>query len=262
MLGHTDALIGYLKEAEANHILGSDPFAVEDLTRRMKYGDYGRAERDRDVRHRHRRDGLLGHQGQGAGGARLAAPRGQGHRQGEGLRQRLVHHRADPGGLPQGRPGVMERGYKALKIDPFGTGHFELDHQQTLYAVSLIEAVRDAIGPDAELMLEMHGRFSPPPPYGWPTSWRPSSPRGWRSPARRRTSRPWRRSPRRSTSRWPPVSASTTASSSASCSRARPSTSSSPTSVTSAESGRRASWPRPPRRTTCSSPRTTSAGRC
>ena len=56
---------------------------------------------------------------------------------------------------------VMERGYQALKIDPFGTGHFELDHEQSLYAVSLIEAVRDAIGPDAELMLEMHGRFSP-----------------------------------------------------------------------------------------------------
>ncbi|CAM5663318.1 hypothetical protein SALBM217S_05324 [Streptomyces griseoloalbus] len=24
MLGHTDALLGYLKEAEANHMLGSD----------------------------------------------------------------------------------------------------------------------------------------------------------------------------------------------------------------------------------------------
>ena len=23
---------------------------------------------------------------------------------------------------------VVERGYRALKIDPFGTGHFELDH--------------------------------------------------------------------------------------------------------------------------------------
>ncbi|MEU5840086.1 hypothetical protein ABZ820_41470, partial [Streptomyces diacarni] len=31
------------------------------------------------------------------------------------------------------------------KIDPFGTGHLELSHQDTRYAVSLIEAVRDAI---------------------------------------------------------------------------------------------------------------------
>ncbi|CAM5299690.1 Dehydratase OS=Streptomyces fumanus OX=67302 GN=GCM10018772_02020 PE=4 SV=1 [Streptomyces fumanus] len=43
MLGHTDALLGDFKEAEVNHILGSDPFAVEDLVKRMKYGDYGRA---------------------------------------------------------------------------------------------------------------------------------------------------------------------------------------------------------------------------
>ncbi|MEV3964240.1 hypothetical protein AB0M34_25695 [Nocardia sp. NPDC050193] len=43
MLGHTDALLGYLREAADNHILGSDPFAVEDLVRRRKYGDYGRA---------------------------------------------------------------------------------------------------------------------------------------------------------------------------------------------------------------------------
>lgn len=43
MLGHTDALLGYLHEAQTNHILGSDPFAVEDLVKRMKYGDYGRA---------------------------------------------------------------------------------------------------------------------------------------------------------------------------------------------------------------------------
>src|SRR6476660_850387 len=43
MLGHTDALLGDLKAAEVNHILGADPFAVEDRVRRMKYGDYGRA---------------------------------------------------------------------------------------------------------------------------------------------------------------------------------------------------------------------------
>ncbi|WP_255375626.1 mandelate racemase/muconate lactonizing enzyme family protein [Saccharomonospora sp. CUA-673] len=48
-----------------------------------------------------------------------------------------------------------------MKIDPFGTGYLELDHDATNYAVSLIEAVRDAIGDECELMLEMHGRFSP-----------------------------------------------------------------------------------------------------
>ena len=43
MLGHTQALLGYFAEASRNHIVGSDPFEIESLVQRMKYGDYGRA---------------------------------------------------------------------------------------------------------------------------------------------------------------------------------------------------------------------------
>src|SRR5437588_9386034 len=43
MLGHTDALLGYLSEAVPNHVVGSDPFAVEDLVQRMWRRDYARA---------------------------------------------------------------------------------------------------------------------------------------------------------------------------------------------------------------------------
>lgn len=34
-LGHTDALLGYLKEAERNRVAGSDPVAIEDLVHRL-----------------------------------------------------------------------------------------------------------------------------------------------------------------------------------------------------------------------------------
>jgi galactonate dehydratase len=161
MLGHTDALLGYLREAEANHILGSDPFAVEDLVKRMKYGDYGRA-------------GEIVMSGIAV--IEMACWDIKGKALGVPVWQLLGGKVTDkvkayangwyttertPEAYHKAARGVMERGYRALKIDPFGTGHFELDHQQSLYAVSLIEAVRDAIGPDAELMLEMHGRFSP-----------------------------------------------------------------------------------------------------
>src|SRR5215813_4095574 len=43
MLNHTDALIGYFSEAVPNHILGSDPFNIEDLVQRMFRNDFGRA---------------------------------------------------------------------------------------------------------------------------------------------------------------------------------------------------------------------------
>src|SRR4029453_8063981 len=55
---------------------------------------------------------------------------------------------------------VIERGYRALKFDPFGPGRWELDPAETTRSVSLVEAVRDAIGPEVDLLVEMHGRFA------------------------------------------------------------------------------------------------------
>src|SRR2546425_7278697 len=43
MVNHTDALLGYLHEAVPHHVLGSDPFATEDLVQRMWRRDYARA---------------------------------------------------------------------------------------------------------------------------------------------------------------------------------------------------------------------------
>lgn len=161
MLGRTDALVGYLREAAVNHVVGSDPFAVEDLVRRMKYGDFGRA-------------GEIVMSGIAVvetacwdiKGKALGVPVWQ--LLGGKVTDRVKAYangwyttERTPEAYHAAALTVVERGYRALKIDPFGTGHFELGQEETRYAVSLIEAVRDAIGPDAELMLEMHGRFSP-----------------------------------------------------------------------------------------------------
>ena len=43
MVNHTDALLGYLQEASKHHILGSDPFKIEDLVQRMFRRDFARA---------------------------------------------------------------------------------------------------------------------------------------------------------------------------------------------------------------------------
>ncbi len=121
-------LIGYLKEAEANHILGSDPFAVEDLTRRMKYGDYGRA-------------GEIVMSGIAV--VEMACWDIKGKALGVPVWQLLGGKVTDkvkayangwyttertPEAYHKAAQEVVARGYKALKIDPFGTGHFELDH--------------------------------------------------------------------------------------------------------------------------------------
>jgi galactonate dehydratase len=56
---------------------------------------------------------------------------------------------------------VVERGYRALKFDPFGPGMWELEPDERRRSVELVEAVRDAVGPDVEILVEMHGRFAP-----------------------------------------------------------------------------------------------------
>jgi galactonate dehydratase len=47
-----------------------------------------------------------------------------------------------------------------MKFDPFGGGAAELSAAEYRRSVGLVEAVRDAVGPDVELFVEMHGRFT------------------------------------------------------------------------------------------------------
>ncbi|MBH91058.1 MAG: dehydratase [Candidatus Marinimicrobia bacterium] len=56
---------------------------------------------------------------------------------------------------------VMDAGYKAMKFDPFGNGDLELTRDEFHRSISLIEAVHAAAQKDAEILIEMHGRFAP-----------------------------------------------------------------------------------------------------
>jgi len=161
MLSHTQALLGYLAEAEQNHVLGSDPFDIESLVQRMKFGDYGRS-------------GEIVMSGIACVEMACWDIVGKVLEQpvwrllGGKVRDRVkayangwytVERTAED--FHAAARAVVERGYQALKLDPFGPGRFELEHSERMRSIALVEAVRDAIGPSAELMLEMHGRFAP-----------------------------------------------------------------------------------------------------
>jgi galactonate dehydratase len=160
MLNHTDALLGYLTEALPNHILGSDPFDTESLVHRMSKLDYGRAGEIAmsaiatveiacwDIK-----------------GKALGLPVYK--LLGGAVRDRI---KAYANGWYQvqrteeefraAAQRVIDRGYRALKLDPFGAGMFELDANETARSIALVAAVRDTVGPDVEILVEMHGRFS------------------------------------------------------------------------------------------------------
>ncbi len=57
---------------------------------------------------------------------------------------------------------AVAMGYRALKWDPFGDAWLEMDRPQRRRTIAEVEAVRDAVGPDVELMLDVHGRLNVP----------------------------------------------------------------------------------------------------
>jgi galactonate dehydratase len=161
MINQTDALLGYLGEAVPNHVLGADPFAIEALVQRLWRSEYARA-----------------------GGIAMSALAvieiacwdvvGKALEQpvyrllGGPVRDRIKAYangwytvERTPEEFHEAARRVVDRGYRALKLDPFGSGTVELEPEERSRAVALVEAVRDAIGPDAELLIEMHGRFAP-----------------------------------------------------------------------------------------------------
>ena len=161
MVNHTSALLGYLAYAVPTHVAGSDPFAIEDLVQRMWRSDYERA-------------GATVMSGISVieiacwdiVGKALGQPVYR--LLGGAVRDRIKAYangwytvERTPQEFHAAARRVVERGYRALKVDPFGAGSYELSITERRRAVALIEAVRDAVGPDAELLVEMHGRFTP-----------------------------------------------------------------------------------------------------
>ena len=161
MNNRTDALVAYIDGAKKRHVIGSDPFNTEDLYQRLFRDDYGRAGEivatgisvieiacwdiigkalNQPVYR------LLG----GACRDKIKAYANGWYR---------VERSAEE--FHSAAKRVLEKGYRALKFDPFGAGYYELSYEEKLKSVALVEAVRDAVGPDVEILVEMHGRFSP-----------------------------------------------------------------------------------------------------
>lgn len=55
---------------------------------------------------------------------------------------------------------AKEKGINALKWDPFGKAYMYMDNKDLSYSLSIVEAVRGAVGNDMDLLIEGHGRFN------------------------------------------------------------------------------------------------------
>jgi galactonate dehydratase len=55
---------------------------------------------------------------------------------------------------------AVQRGYRALKFDPFGTAWKDMSPEESEATIAIVAAVREAVGPGVGLMIEFHGRLS------------------------------------------------------------------------------------------------------
>ena len=160
-LNRTDGVLGYLSEAAPRYILGEDPFNIEALVARMFREDFGRAgEITQTV------TALLEVACWDIVGKALNQPVYK--LLGGAVRNRIKGYangwytgERTPDEFHAAAKRALAKGYKALKFDPFGAGFYEMERAEKTFVIGLVEAVRDAVGPDVEILIEMHGRFNP-----------------------------------------------------------------------------------------------------
>ena len=155
-----EGVLGYLPGAVRRHVLGSDPFNIEDLWLRMYRNDFWRG-------------GVIATSvmsgievacwdiiGKAVGQPVWRLLGGQCHEKIKAYANAWYTVERTPQEFAKRVKVVLEKGYKALKVDPFGPGTMELSRAEKIRSVELVAAIRDAVGPDVEIFVEMHGRFS------------------------------------------------------------------------------------------------------
>jgi galactonate dehydratase len=160
MLNKTDTLLACVAELGERYVIGSDPFDTERLAWRMRWEEYARAGEVTQT--------ALGCFDQACldlVGQALGVPVWQ--LLGGAVRSRVPAYAngwyqgpREPSAYGDLARTVVARGYRGLKVDPFGAASAQLSHAELGLAVDLVAAVRDAVGPDVAIMVEMHGRFT------------------------------------------------------------------------------------------------------
>jgi galactonate dehydratase len=161
MVNNTEALLGYLREIVPRQVLGADPFEIEALVRRVWRDNYHRAGDIAMAAAAVIETACWDIVGKALGEPvyRLL---------GGAVRDRIKAYAngwytvaRTPEDFHDAALRVVAAGYRALKLDPFGAAWYELERDELLRSVALVEAVRSAVGPDVEIMVEMHGRLTP-----------------------------------------------------------------------------------------------------
>jgi len=160
MVNKTDTLLACIEELAGRYVVGTDPFDTERLGWRVGWEEYGRAGEVTQTAL-----GVLDVAcwdliGQATGQPVWRLLGGRFRDRVPAYANGWYQGERDPESFARMARAVTDRGYRGLKVDPFGAATAELDPRQLGLAVDIIAAIRATVGPDVALMVEMHGRFT------------------------------------------------------------------------------------------------------
>jgi galactonate dehydratase len=160
MVNKTSTLVACLEELAPRYVIGADPFDVERLAWNILRAEYGRpgeiaqsALASFDV-------ACWDIMGQALGVPVWKLLGGCFRNRVPAYANGWYRTDRDATRIAELARIVVERGYRALKLDPFGAASVELSAGDRRHAVETVAAVRDAVGPDVQILVEMHGRFT------------------------------------------------------------------------------------------------------
>lgn len=161
MVNKTETFLACVRELGDRYAIGHDPFEFERLAWNIQWAEYGRAGEITQSTLSAFDIACWDLAGQALGVPIWKLLGGRFHESIPAYANGWYQGERDPTTFGDLARRVIDRGYSALKVDPFGGASLELSGPDLRRSLALVEAVREAIGPDNDLMVEMHGRFAP-----------------------------------------------------------------------------------------------------
>jgi len=161
MVSRTSTVDACIHELAPRHVIGTDPFDVERLAWNIQRAEYDRPGEVSQSALACFDVACWDLMGQSLGVPIWKLLGGQFHARVSAYANGWYQSERDPATIAGLAKKVVSRGYRGLKLDPFGHASAELDAPERRKAIQIVAAVREAVGPDIKIMLEMHGRFTP-----------------------------------------------------------------------------------------------------
>jgi galactonate dehydratase len=161
MVSRTGTLLACLDELAPRHVIGTDPFDVERLAWNIQRAEYHRSGEISQSALACFDVACWDLMGQSLGVPVWKLIGGRFHERVPAYANGWYQAEREPDAIAALAGRVVAKGYRAMKLDPFGHASAELSAAERRRAVSIVAAVREAIGPDVDVLVEMHGRFTP-----------------------------------------------------------------------------------------------------